>query len=129
MRLNREQLDKLFTKDNDKVIFNGNSCIVTINKRYETFGLFNVIESGINTLAIFNMHIDGEDYGYILPAVVNMKPSLIEEERRLFYVAMTRAEKNLFILRPKRVMINGFYQQSRPSRFIGEINTKYLYKN
>lgn len=81
MRLNREQLDKLFTKDNDKVIFNGTSCIVTINKRYETFGLFSVIESGINTLAIFNMHIDGEDYGYILPAVVNMKPSLIEEEK------------------------------------------------
>lgn len=80
MRLNRDQLDKLFIKDNDKVIFNGTSCIVTINKRYETFRLFNIIESGINTLAIFNMHIDGEDYGYILPAVVNMKPSLIEEE-------------------------------------------------
>lgn len=83
MRLSREQLDKLFIKDNDKVIFNGSSCVVTINKRYETFGLFNVAASGINTLAIFNMHIDGEDYGYILPAVVNMQPSSLEEEKSL----------------------------------------------
>ena len=55
--------------------------------------------------------------------------SALEEERRLFYVAMTRAEKNLFILRPKRVMFNGFFTTARPSRFISEINSKYLYKN
>lgn len=55
--------------------------------------------------------------------------SAIEEERRLFYVAMTRAKDNLFILRPKRVKVNGFYNTAKPSRFIAEINPKYLYKN
>ena len=78
MRLNREQLNRLFIKDGDSIIFNGNECVVTIHKRYENFGLVS-IDDGVNTLAIFNMNIDGEDYGYILPAVVKMKPSLIEE--------------------------------------------------
>jgi DNA helicase-2/ATP-dependent DNA helicase PcrA len=55
--------------------------------------------------------------------------SQIEEERRLFYVGMTRAEKNLFLLRPKRTMMNGFYVNARPSRFISEVDTNYLYKN
>ena len=55
--------------------------------------------------------------------------SQVEEERRLFYVAMTRAKNNLFILRPKRVMLNGFYSTAKQSRFVGEISTKYLYKN
>lgn len=55
--------------------------------------------------------------------------SQIEEERRLFYVGMTRAEKNLFLLRPKRVMFNGFYSNARQSRFISEISDNYLYKS
>lgn len=55
--------------------------------------------------------------------------SQIEEERRLYYVGMTRAEKNLFLLRPKRVMQNGYYVAARPSRFLSEIDKKYLYKN
>jgi DNA helicase-2/ATP-dependent DNA helicase PcrA len=55
--------------------------------------------------------------------------SAIEEERRLFYVAMTRAKKNLFLLRPKRIKQNGFYINAKPSRFISEINDKYMYIN
>lgn len=55
--------------------------------------------------------------------------SAIEEERRLFYVAMTRAKKNLFILRPKRAKQNGYFVTCKPSRFIGEINSKYLYRS
>ena len=51
----------------------------------------------------------------------------IEEERRLFYVAMTRAMLNLFITRPKRIQQNGFYMNAKPSRFISEINKEYIY--
>lgn len=42
----------------------------------------------------------------------------IEEERRLFYVAMTRAKRQLFILTPKRK--NG--KRAVPSRFIKDLN-------
>ena len=51
----------------------------------------------------------------------------IEEERRLFYVAMTRAKKHLFLTRSKKIQQNGFFIDAKPSRFISEINKKYLY--
>ncbi len=45
----------------------------------------------------------------------------IEEERRLFYVAMTRAEEYLFIMRPKFVLMNNQRTFPKESRFINEI--------
>jgi DNA helicase-2/ATP-dependent DNA helicase PcrA len=50
----------------------------------------------------------------------------IEEERRLFYVSMTRAKKNLFITYPKRMIRNGLLQETSPSRFIREINPDFI---
>ena len=47
----------------------------------------------------------------------------IEEERRLFYVAMTRAKKNLYITRAKQKNAgrDGGFITSTPSRFLREI--------
>lgn len=49
----------------------------------------------------------------------------IEEERRLFYVATTRAKKNLFLLRPQMISQRASYGDgggpyTRVSRFLGE---------
>jgi DNA helicase II / ATP-dependent DNA helicase PcrA len=52
----------------------------------------------------------------------------IEEERRLFYVAMTRAEKMLFIMRPRVMHVNGSPMSAKESKFIGEIDERYLLK-
>ncbi|MED1125209.1 ATP-dependent helicase [Bacillus atrophaeus] len=52
----------------------------------------------------------------------------VEEERRLFYVAMTRAEKMLFITRPRITYVNGAPMSSKESKFIGEIDKKYILK-
>ena len=52
--------------------------------------------------------------------------SAIEEERRLCYVAITRAKKNLWLLNAKRRMLFGNTQVNPASRFIEEIDTKYL---
>ena len=54
-------------------------------------------------------------------------PNAIEEERRIFYVAMTRAEELLFLFRPKVIKINGYYSNANESRFIGEIDKHYLF--
>ncbi len=51
-----------------------------------------------------------------------MNPSEIEEERRLAYVAITRAKRKLYILHTHQRMLNGSTQYNPPSRFVGEIS-------
>jgi len=50
----------------------------------------------------------------------------IEEERRLCYVAITRAKKNLWMLNAKRRMLFGNAQANMPSRFMDEIDMRYM---
>ncbi len=50
-----------------------------------------------------------------------MQPEEIEEERRLAYVAITRAKKLLYITSAYERMINGSTQYNPTSRFVGEI--------
>jgi len=50
----------------------------------------------------------------------------IEEERRLCYVAITRAKETLTLVNAKRRMIYGDVSVNAPSRFINEIDRKYL---
>ena len=53
-------------------------------------------------------------------------PKEIEEERRLFYVAITRAEENAVLTYAKSRFINGQSMMRRPSRFIKDIDPSYL---
>lgn len=53
-------------------------------------------------------------------------PKDIEEERRLFYVAITRSERQLFINFAQQRMKWGSYNSASPSRFIKEIDEKYI---
>lgn len=50
----------------------------------------------------------------------------IEEERRLIYVAITRAKKNLELINAKKRTLYGNDNINPPSRFINEINKEYL---
>ncbi|MCQ2327055.1 MAG: UvrD-helicase domain-containing protein [Bacteroidales bacterium] len=50
----------------------------------------------------------------------------IEEERRLFYVAVTRARKHLYLSSAKMRFRNGELSFTETSRFVGEIDKKYL---
>ena len=54
------------------------------------------------------------------------KPGAIEEERRLFYVALTRAEEQCVLCYAKSRMRYGKMEFGAPSRFIKEIDTQYL---
>ena len=53
----------------------------------------------------------------------------IEEERRLCYVGITRAKKNLYLSSARRRMYNGSYNNYLISRFVDEIDDKYITKN
>ena len=52
----------------------------------------------------------------------------LEEERRLMYVAITRAKRNLFVIMTRQRMLFGQTQSNMPSRFIREISNELLYK-
>lgn len=56
----------------------------------------------------------------IIPHKKAVLPEDIEEERRLFYVAMTRAKEQLYIFSPKQ----RYNKEMVPSRFIDEIVAK-----
>ena len=50
----------------------------------------------------------------------------IEEERRLFYVAMTRAKDELQIVRSKKRRLYGQEKEMSPSRFLDELEPEHL---
>ena len=56
----------------------------------------------------------------VIPHKKSMKEEDIEEERRLFYVGVTRAKKYLHILSVKKL----YNKDSRPSRFLTELNER-----
>ena len=55
-----------------------------------------------------------------------MSSSEIEEERRLCYVAITRAEEKLYLLNARRRVLFGNDQINPPSRFLSEIDPALL---
>lgn len=74
------------------------------------------------------------DYVYItgmeenlFPSVISLtSPDQIEEERRLFYVAVTRAKKSVTITYAGSRFKWGSMEFSRPSRFLREIDSRYV---
>lgn len=52
----------------------------------------------------------------------------LEEERRLFYVAITRAKERLYITRARSRFMYGQVKESVPSRFLKEVGLEYAEK-
>lgn len=48
-------------------------------------------------------------------------PEEVEEERRLCYVGITRAQEKLYLLNAEKRVLNGRFQMNEPSRFLREI--------
>lgn len=62
----------------------------------------------------------------LLPSMLCIKPSEIEEERRLLYVAITRARKHCSLHYSTMRRRAGKDEYMMPSRFIKELSPKYL---
>lgn len=58
--------------------------------------------------------------------MANNSLAAIEEERRLFYVAVTRAEQKLTLTYAQNRYYYGNLQQCEPSRFLSEIDKQFL---
>ena len=90
-----------------------------------------------NKVSLMTVHSSkGLEYPYVF--VIGMEENIfpsggwlandteIEEERRLFYVAMTRAKKVLQLSFAQTRMRNGKHESNAPSRFVREINDMYI---
>lgn len=112
---------------------------VTIGDFLEEAALLssNDAENDGNKVLLMTIHASkGLEFPYVYIAGLeeNLFPSggwmatesEVEEERRLFYVAMTRAKKNLSISFAASRFRNGKRDSNSPSRFLYEIDSSYV---
>ena len=80
-------------------------------------------------LEFTNVFIIGAEEG-IFPGYRSFgDPIELEEDRRLCYVAITRAKRRLYITNAESRLLYGQTQRNKPSRFIDEIPEEYMEKN
>ncbi len=72
------------------------------------------------------VHLVGMEENLFPSQMALMNRQELEEERRLFYVAVTRAEKKLYLSFATSRFKYGSLIPCEPSRFIQEIDAKYL---
>jgi len=78
---------------------------------------------GLEFRAVF---VVGMEEG-LFPSEMSFDTNNVEEERRLFYVAMTRAEERLFLTWSHSRMRYGKFENNQRSRFISEIDARFLF--
>ena len=96
-------------------------------------------QDGSNRVSLMTVHsVKGLEFDYVFlvgmeegifphyNAINDGTSSAIEEERRLCYVAITRAKKVLYITTAESRMLFGNTNRNMPSRFIEEIDKEYL---
>jgi len=116
--------------------------VVTLGEFLENVSLLSAVdvsedEDTNNKVALMTAHSSkGLEFPYVF--IVGMEENIfptggslapesdIQEERRLFYVAMTRAEKAVVITFATTRMRNGKTETNSPSRFIREISREYI---
>lgn len=90
-----------------------------------------------NKVALMTVHsAKGLEFPYVFVAGMEenifpsggmlASPTDIEEERRLFYVAITRAKRSIALSFTETRMRNGKHESNSPSRFLKEIDTRYV---
>lgn len=73
-----------------------------------------------------NVFVVGMEENLFPSSMVGDSPRALEEERRLFYVAITRAEEHCYLSYAKTRMRYGKTEFGSPSRFLYDIDTNYL---
>lgn len=115
--------------------------LVTLGDFLEDISLLSAIDmtddESSNKITLMTVHSSkGLEFPYVYVAGMEenifpsggsfSSPSEIEEERRLFYVALTRAKVAVNLSFASTRMRNGKHEQNAPSRFVREINTRYI---
>ncbi len=94
-------------------------------------------EEAANKVALMTVHsAKGLEFPYVVVAGMEenlfpsgsifASPGQLEEERRLFYVALTRAGKMVWLSYATERFRNGKHESNPPSRFLREIDKEYI---
>lgn len=116
--------------------------IVTLDEFLEDITLASTVditddEDAHNRISLMTVHsAKGLEFPYVFVSGMEdnlfpsggifTTPSELEEERRLFYVAITRAKRVVTLTYSQSRMKNGKHESSAPSRFLHEIAPQYL---
>ena len=116
--------------------------VVPLSEYLENVSLLSAVdmeddEDASNRITLMTVHSSkGLEFPYVYVAGMeeNIFPSGgsmasesdVEEERRLFYVAMTRAKKAVQLSFATTRMRNGKHESNSPSRFLREIDSEYI---
>ncbi len=116
--------------------------VVTLGDYLENVSLLSAVdmeddENGANKVTLMTVHSSkGLEFPYVYVSGMeeNIFPSGgflasesdIEEERRLFYVAMTRAKKAVAFSFAQTRTRNGKHESNSPSRFVKEVDPQYI---
>lgn len=118
-----------------------NEGIVSLEELLDKLALVSDVSEQKNDnedkVTLMTMHaVKGLEYDYVF--VVGVEEGLfphsnslesndeLEEERRLCYVAITRAKKKLYLLNARSRILYGKVSSNVPSRFINEISDEYI---
>ena len=116
--------------------------VITLGNFLEDISLLSAVdvkndEESNNKITLMTVHSSkGLEFPYVYVAGMEenifpsggmyASPSDIEEERRLFYVALTRAKVAVNLSFAKTRMRNGKHEENSPSRFVREIDSRYV---
>ena len=139
-----ENIEELLNGVNDFIqqqseIFEGDN---SLSKYLQDVALYSETDKDIHSekVSLMSIHMaKGLEFPivYVVGLEENLFPSImsinsreeIEEERRLFYVAMTRAKEKLILSHCEQRFKWGNIIDCEPSRFIGEVDEKFLQRN
>ena len=115
--------------------------VVTLGEFLENTSLLSSVDVAddetSNKVALMTAHsAKGLEFPYVFVAGMEenlfpsggwtISPKELEEERRLFYVAITRAKKAVVLTYADTRMRNGRHENNQPSRFLTEIAPQYV---
>lgn len=118
-----------------------NEGIVSLEELLDKLALVSDVSEQKNDnedkVTLMTMHaVKGLEYDYVF--VIGVEEGLfphsnslesndeLEEERRLCYVAITRAKKKLYLINARSRILYGKVSSNVPSRFINEISDEYI---